>query len=83
MYTVSVYNYATRFEKSKKNPKNVHMMREYRIYVKGKRSFGRKYGEEIKIKKNKLKFLYFQPHKRLFGSEERELNGGEWSVFLT
>ena len=30
-------------------------------------SKARKYGEEIKIKKKKLKFL--------------ELNGGEWSVF--
>ena len=29
-----------------------------------------------------LKFLYFRPHKRLFESEERELNGGERSVFL-
>ena len=44
-------------------------------------SKARKYGEEIKIKKKKLKFLYFRPHKRLFGSEERELNGGERSVF--
>ena len=43
-------------------------------------SKARKYGEEIKIKK-KLKFLYFRPHKRLFESEERELNGGERSVF--
>ena len=50
-------------------------------YFKGKRSFGkkfffffseaRKYGEEIKIKKNKFKFLYFRPHKRLFGSEKK------------
>ena len=32
-----------------------------------------------KLKKKK-KFLYFQPHKRLFGSAERELNGGERSV---
>ena len=31
--------------------------------------------------KKKLKFLYFRPHKRLSGSEERELNGGEQSVF--
>ena len=30
--------------------------------------------------KKKLKFLYFRPHKRLFGSSERELNGGERSV---
>ena len=30
--------------------------------------------------KKKLKFLYFRPHKRLFGSAERELNGGERSV---
>ena len=44
-------------------------------------SKARKYGEEIKIKKNKLKFLYFRPHKRLFGSAESELNGGERSVF--
>ena len=44
-------------------------------------SKARKYGEEIKIKKKKLKFLYFRPHKRLFGSAESELNGGERSVF--
>ena len=44
-------------------------------------SKARKYGEEIKIKKNKLKFLYFRPHKRLFVSAESELNGGERSVF--
>ena len=31
--------------------------------------------------KTKLKFLYFRPHKRLFGSEKTELNGGERSVF--
>ena len=31
--------------------------------------------------KKKLKFLYFRPHKRLFGSAESELNGGERSVF--
>ena len=42
-------------------------------------SKARKYGEEIKIKKKKI--LYFRPHKRLFESEERELNGGERSVF--
>ena len=34
-----------------------------------------------KLKINKLKFLYFQPHKRLFGSAESELNGGKRSVF--
>ena len=34
-----------------------------------------------KLKKKK-KFLYFRPHKRLFGSAESELNGGERSVFL-
>ena len=43
-------------------------------------SKARKYGEEIKIKKKKKKFLYFRPQKRLFGSEARELNGGERSV---
>ena len=46
--------------------------------IKGKR---RQANMERKLKfKKKLKFLYFRPHKRLFGSEERELNGGEWSV---
>ena len=33
---------------------------------------------KIKIKK---KFFIFRPHKRLFGSAESELNGGERSVF--
>ena len=36
---------------------------------------------ERKSKLKKLKFLYFRPHKRLFGSAESELNGGERSVF--
>ena len=58
--------------------------------LKGKRSFGKKnyfssprqgnMERKSKLKK-KLKFLYFRPHKRLFGSAESELNGGERSVF--
>ena len=58
---------------------------------KGKRSFGKNFffsssprqgNMERKSKlKKKLKFLYFRPHKRLFGSAESELNGGERSVF--
>ena len=37
----------------------------------------------IKIKIKKLnKILYFRLHKRLFGSEARELNGGERGVFF-
>ena len=59
------------------------------VLVKGKRSFGnfffsspRQGNMERKSKlKKKLKFLYFRPHKRLFGSAESELNGGERSVF--
>ena len=59
------------------------------LFIKGKRSFGnfffsspRQGNMERKSKlKKKLKFLYFRPRKRLFGSEERELNGGERSVF--
>ena len=61
------------------------------MFFKGKRSFGKFFfflssprqenmERKSKLKKNKLKFLYFRPHKRLFGSAERELNGGEWSV---
>ena len=59
--------------------------------LKGKRSFGKKkiffssprqgnIERKSKLKK-KLKFPYFRPHKRLFGSAESELNGGERSVF--
>ena len=57
--------------------------------LKGKRSFGKKkisssprrgnMEKKSKLKK-KLKFFYFQPHKRLFISEARQLNGGEWSL---
>ena len=60
------------------------------LFFKGKQSFGKKIffssqrqgNMERKSKlKKKLKFLYFRPHKRLFGSAESELNGGERSVF--
>ena len=47
---------------------------EFFFYIFSK---ARKYGGNQKLK---LKFLYFRPHKRLFGSAERELNGGERSV---
>ena len=59
--------------------------------LKGNEAFGKKIfffssprqgNMERKSKlKKKLKFLYFRPHKRLFGSAESELNGGERSVF--
>ena len=67
-------------------------MPNQKFSFKGKRSFGKNFfffssprqgnmERKSKLKKKKLKFLYFRPHKRLFGSAESELNGGERSVF--
>ena len=47
------------------------MVHELDMWTKGKEA----------LEKKKFKLLYFRPCKRLFGSEERELNGGERSVF--